>query len=61
MCVCMRIVAFLIPAHCSIVTSPPHRPYDTELGERVSLKVKPIQKKVEMQYKIEEAGVMYQQ
>ncbi len=40
---------------------PPHRPYDSELGARVSLQVKPIQKKVEMQYRLEEAGVMYQQ
>lgn len=40
---------------------PPHRPYDVELGSRVSLQVKPIQKKVEMSYRLPEAGVMYQQ
>ena len=40
--------------------SPPHRPYDVELGERVALKVKPIQKKVEMEFTLEDAGVNYQ-
>jgi hypothetical protein len=52
-CVSVRLVSPLL-------SSPPHRPYDSELGARVSLQVKPIQKKVEMEYRLEEAGVMYQ-
>jgi len=39
---------------------PAHRPYESELGERVSMRVKPIQKKVEMEFTLEDAGVRYQ-